>query len=284
MRVLPTVDGQNVVPPQDIETVAVTAATAAGKLLDSSRGDNAVVDRKPGLDSLVTRVDKACEELIFGLVSNAFPDHWVLGEEHGLRTTAAGHDGDRRETSELDTLWIVDPVDGTTNYVHGLPGSVVSIAVARRGVLVLGVVYDPSRDELFVARRGGGAYLNGRRISVSRELTLGDALVATGVPGTTRKARESNLRCVTRVGPVARSVRILGAAALHLAYVAAGRLSGFWELDLRPWDVAAGVLLVVEAGGRVTETTGAPYTLDVRDLMATNGAIHAELAEVLVTT
>lgn len=269
------VDGQ-----LGILRVAVTAAREAGRLLHDSRGA-AVVARKPGLDSLVTQVDKACEELIFGLVSAAFPGHWMLGEEHGLRR--AGHDGATADQSEMDTLWIVDPVDGTTNFVHGLPGSVVSIAVARGGKLSIGVVYDPSRDELFVARQGDGAYLNGERISVSREPTLGEALVATGVPGTTREARESNLRCVTRVGPRARSVRILGAAALHLAYVAAGRLSGFWELDLRPWDVAAGVLLVLEAGGQVTDTTGAAYTLEVRNLVATNGAIHSELAEVLVS-
>jgi len=267
------VDGQ-----LGMERVAVTAAMQAGKLFHGSRG-KAVVTRKPGLDSLVTQVDRACEELIFGLVSDAFPGHWMLGEEHGLRR--AGHDG-AATPSEMDTLWIVDPIDGTTNFVHGLPGSVVSIAVASKGELTLGVVYDPSRDELFVARQGGGAYLNGERISVSGELTLCEALVATGTPGTTREARESNLRCVTRVGPVARSVRILGAAALHLAYVAAGRLSGFWELDLRPWDVAAGVLLVREAGGQVTDTAGTPYTLEVRNLLATNGAIHSELAEVLV--
>lgn len=270
------VDGQ-----LSIERVAVAAAKEAGKLLHDSRGE-AVVARKPGLDSLVTQIDRACEDLIFGLVSAAFPGHWVLGEEHGLRL--AGHDGAVAAPSEMDTMWIVDPVDGTTNYVHGLPGSVVSIAVACRGELTFGVVYDPARDELFVARRDGGAYLNGERLSVSGELTLRDALVATGVPGTTREARESNLRCVLRVGCGARSVRILGAAALHLAYVAAGRLSGFWELDLRPWDVAAGVLLVLEAGGRVTDTTGVPYTLEVRNLMATNGAIHAELAEALVAT
>lgn len=279
MRLLPEVDSPNTALSRAIEPVAVTAATQAGKLFHSFRGE-AVIARKPGLDSLVTQVDKACEELIFTLVSEAFPGHWVLGEEHGLRR--AGHDGVELVPSKPDVLWIVDPVDGTTNFVHGLPGSVVSIAVALRGELALGVVYDPSRDELFVARQGGGAYLNGERISVSGDRKLCEALVATGMPGTTKEARESNIGCFMRVGRLARSVRILGAAALHLAYVAAGRLSGFWELDLRPWDVAAGALLVLEAGGQVTDTAGAPYTLEVRNLMATNGAIHAELAEALV--
>jgi myo-inositol-1(or 4)-monophosphatase len=175
----------------------------------------------------------------------------------------------------------VDPIDGTTNFVHGFPGCSVSIALAYRGEVIVGVIYDPLHDEMFTASKNQGAFLNGNPIQVSKEDSLAISLLATGFPGDKQWAREVNLRGMAALVPICRNIRAVGSAALHLAYVACGRLSGFWEIDLNAWDLAAGSLIVQEAGGNVTDTLGSEYALDVRHIAATNGKIHNELVRVL---
>lgn len=259
---------------------AVNMASKAGEYMQSKLGKAAEVRTKTTLHDLVTEVDKHTEKLIRNLIHTYFPEHAILGEE----SVEPGSEAARRalETiGEEEYVWIVDPIDGTTNFVHGMPFYSVSIALARRGDVIAGVVYDPSRNEMFVAERGKGAYVHGRRLSVSGEERLSDSLVATGFPTERERALPAALQSIAAVAPQVRNVRAAGSAALHLAYVAAGRLSGFWEANLNPWDLAAGMLLIEEAGGRVTAMNGAPYSLEVRDVAATNGRIHDALIELL---
>ena len=173
--------------------------------------------------------------------------------------------------------WIIDPLDGTVNFAHGFPMFCVSIAFEAAGVVEYGVVYDPLRDELFEARRGGGALANGRPLQVSRVDRLDAALVATGFPYDIRERLPETLARMGRVMGVSQGLRRAGSAALDLAYVAAGRLDGFWEENLKPWDTAAGVLLVAEAGGAVTTFTGTPYSLSSKNILASNGLLHRDL-------
>jgi myo-inositol-1(or 4)-monophosphatase len=219
---------------------------------------------------LVTEVDHACEALIVGTLRRERPDDAVLAEE--------GSGGDRADAS---WRWIVDPLDGTTNYAHGYPRFCVSIGVERAGERAVAVVYDPLLDEEYCAVRGAGATLNGRRIQVSERAALGEALVATGFAYDLRKSAEDNVDHFVAVVKRARALRRDGSAALDLAYVAAGRFDGFWELHLHPWDVAAGLLLVEEAGGRASDIAGAPAPRSGRECVASNGRIHEELLRVL---
>ncbi|GBF78556.1 putative inositol monophosphatase [Paenibacillus sp. 598K] len=228
----------------------------------------------------MTEVDKGSEKLIRSLILTHFPDHAFLGEE-GVQAGAAASRKALEEMREEEYLWIVDPIDGTTNFVHGFPFFVVSIALAYRGEVIVGVVYDPSRDELFVAEKGKGAYVHGARMEVSKEQQLSDSLIATGFPADQQTALPINLKGIQAIAPQVRNLRVAGSAALHLAYVAAGRLSGFWEIGLSSWDMAAGTLLVQESGGVVTDTEGAGYHLGVRNVVASNGAVHEELIAAL---
>ena len=230
---------------------------------------------------LVTVADRTVEKLIRGRLAEAFPDHGVYGEEG------------TRERLEAEFRWYVDPLDGTTNFAHGIPHFCVSLGLEQRqvqrqvqqpggqnpqedGTLVAGVIYAPMRDELFTAERGRGAWLNGRPIRVSRIPELAEALVATGFPS--RKRHESpNVHFYQEFTLRSHGVRRAGSAALDLAYVAAGRLDAFWEFILNPWDTAAGILLVIEAGGQVTGFSGDHFLLDSREILASNGLIHAEL-------
>jgi myo-inositol-1(or 4)-monophosphatase len=253
------------------------AAEAAGnvgallmEMLPEARETKQIRTKRNPAD-LVTRADRLAEELIVELLSERFPDHGILAEE-----------GSRRPGAEY--RWIIDPVDGTTNFAHGVPLFCVSIGLERQGQLIAGVVYHPALDELFWAERGAGAFLRhrgvDRPIRVSTVETVAGAVVATGLP---YDIRESGTNIVN-IGTLCRTaieVRILGAAALHLAYVAAGRLEAFWEPHLNPWDIAAGALLVEEAGGRVSHMNGSPFRLDVADVLATNGRIHDEMVSLL---
>ena len=258
-----------------ILAVAVSSAREAGGLIRAACG-SAKVDHTKAYDKdLVTVVDVACQSVIERAVAASFPAHTLLGEEAVAAGSAASTDALTAALSQSGGgsgwLWIADPLDGTTNFCHGLPLSVVSIAVAHRGVVRVAVVFDPYRDELFTATRGRGAHLNGAPLRVAATADLGAALFSVGfhsderVGATMMRGAAALLRRV-------RGVRNLGSAALHLAYVAAGRLSGFFELDLSSWDVSAGSLLVTEAGGRVADMRGGPYTLAVRDIWATCGA------------
>ncbi len=253
---------------QNYMEVAVRAARAAGELQRERLWSELHVEYK-GEINLVTEVDKACEELVVAMIREAFPDHDVLAEENDYTTTGAG------------CKWIIDPLDGTTNYAHGFPWFAVSIALEVRGEVQLGVIYHPMRDELFTAVKGKRAFLNGWPLHVSRREPLKNALLATGFPYDRTRDNENNFAHFEDFQMAARAVRRFGAAALDLAYVAAGRLDGYWECKLKPWDVAAGKLLVEEAGGRVTNHLGKEYSVYDHRIVASNSLIHDEMLGVL---
>jgi myo-inositol-1(or 4)-monophosphatase len=222
---------------------------------------------------LVTVADRTVEKLIKGRLSETFPDHGIYGEE-GTRERMSG-----------EFRWYVDPLDGTTNFAHGFPQFCVSLGLEQRpeglaadvdGTLVAGVIYDPMRDELFTTERGKGAWLNGRPVRASRTQELAEALIATGFPSRKRHMNP-NIHFYHEFTLRSHGVRRAGSAALDLAYVATGRLDAFWEFNLNPWDTAAGILLVTEAGGRVSDFAGGPFRLDSRETLASNGLIHDEL-------
>jgi myo-inositol-1(or 4)-monophosphatase len=264
-----------VVSGKSFTAVAVNTAAMAGEFIKSKLGDAKNINLKYSNHDLVTEVDKG-EQLIRKLILTHFPQHHFLGEE-GVE---AGPDASRQAIAEAvneEYLWIVDPIDGTTNFVHGFPFMSVSIALAHKGEVIVGVVYDPIHDELFVAEKGKGAYLKGRTMKVSVEDRLSDSLVATGFPADHLVSLPINMEGIVKIAPKVRNLRIAGSAALHLAYVAAGRLSGFWEIGLNCWDIAAGALLVTESGGTVTDTDGSTFTLATRNILATNGSVHEEL-------
>lgn len=257
---------------------ATAAAREAGALIRSRLGRFASLDIKASPADLVTDVDRASEELIAQRLLTAFPGSAMLGEE-GM--AEGGRRLDRNaDPAQVEWLWVCDPIDGTTNFVHGIPSCTVSLALAHYGEPVLGVIYEPSRDELFAAVRGAGATLNGEPIRVRPDQALGEALLATGFP-VRPEPRALNLAEVMRITPRVRNLRAMGSAALHLAYIAAGRLTGFWEHGLNPWDLAAGYVLVTEAGGRMTDLDGSPYTLATADFAASNGGIHDQFLAAL---
>ncbi|GIO13392.1 inositol monophosphatase [Cohnella xylanilytica] len=273
-------ENEQIIGSKSFTAVAVNCASKAGEWIKSRIGQFAEPDLKHSMHDLVTEVDKGSERLIRNLIGTHFPHHSFLGEE-GVEPGPEASARALEKVSDAEYLWIVDPIDGTTNYVHDFPFYSVSIALARKGQVIVGVVYDPSRDELFVAERGKGAYVHGKRMSISGEKALRQSLVATGFPADHTAALPANLKQIQAVAPQVRNVRVAGSAALHMAYVAAGRLSGFWEIGLNAWDLAAGSLLVEEAGGRVTDQSGEPYHLGVRNVAASNGWIHGELLEAL---
>ena len=251
--------------------VAEDAARRAGALLRGRVGTVRHIEYKQGPTDLVTEMDRRAEALVIQALRDAFPDDTILSEEAGhLPGTNA-----RR--------WVIDPLDGTTNYAHGVPIYAVSIGLEVDGRPALGVVYDPSRDECFVAARGAGATVNGEPMRVSRTASLDEAVVATGFAYTIREGRDTNLPEHGAVSLRCRAVREIGSAALSLASVAAGRFDGFWELRLGPWDVAAGRLLVEEAGGHVTDLVGGPLDPVAPAVVASNGRIHAEIIEALAS-
>ncbi|MEW6439762.1 MAG: inositol monophosphatase family protein [bacterium] len=248
--------------------LAVEAAREAAGIQMEALGKPHTIGFK-GETDLVTEVDRACESAIVRKIRSAFPDHGFLLEES------------RSAPADSPFLWIVDPLDGTTNYAHGFPHFCTSIALRHKGLTVAGVVLDPVRNELFTAVRGGGALLNGEAIRVSREGRLIRCLLATGFPKNIREARDANLRRFSRLIRQARSVRRSGSAALDLCYVAAGRIDGYWVLELAPWDAAAGLLVVSEAGGRATSFSGSSAASGRKGVVASNGRIHAQLLRLL---
>lgn len=260
--------------------VAINTASKAGEWIQSKLGDYQSLSTKYSSHDLVTEVDKGAEMMIRNLIHTHFPHHTILGEE-GVEPGPAASEQALRQMKDAEYLWIVDPLDGTTNFVHGFPFFSVSIALAHRGEVVTGVVYNPIHNELFVAEKGKGAYLKGRRIQVSSEEKLKDSLIATGLPADRERALPMNLAGIQALSSKVRNLRVAGSAALHLSYVAAGRLSGFWEIGLNSWDIAAGALIIQEAGGQVTDIHGKPYSLEVRDVAASNTRIHSELLEQL---
>jgi len=244
---------------------AISVARDAGALLRQKLTEPRTIAEKRPHD-LVTDADAASERLIVARIREAFPNASILGEEGG------------HYAGDADERWIVDPLDGTTNYAHGYPMFCVSIAYERAGVVEAGAIYAPQLDACFAAARGGGATLDGVPIRVSTLARVGESLVCTGfMPA----AYERNGRYFAAVSRVAQGVRRDGSAALDLAMVAAGRFDAFWERDLKPWDVAAGALIITEAGGRVTAMDGTPLALSAGSILASNGIVHAEIQALL---
>jgi myo-inositol-1(or 4)-monophosphatase len=249
---------------------AVEAALAAGRTQRRYFRRGLAVEKKGPVD-LVTVADREIEADFRRLIAARFPTHSVLGEEAGAPDPAGR------------VRWIIDPIDGTTNFAHGLALFSVSIALEVDGEMVLGVVYDPIAEELFTAERGEGARLNGARIGVSTASALGDALLCTGFPYQTVDGRARQVELFGAFLRVSRAVRRLGSAALDLCYVAAGRFDGFWEEHLHAWDIAAGALIAREAGARVTNYAGADVDLAAGEIVASNGRIHDAMLQVLRT-
>ena len=254
----------------NLEQICVAAAQAGAKVLRELYGQPRDIHLKGRID-LVTDADKASEETVLRKLDEMAPGVAVLAEESGVH-------------GKGDLRFIVDPLDGTTNYAHGLPLFCCTVAAQEKDRVVAGATVDPMRDELFHASRGNGAWLGGRRLHVTRAKELEVALVCTGFPYRDRERLPHMLAAFARFTEIARGSRRLGSAALDLAYVAAGRLDGFWELGLAPWDVAAGQLLVEEAGGVVTRFDGSPHRLDGREIAAAGPDLHAAILAVLAAT
>ncbi len=248
--------------------VAKAAAVKAGRLLRDRLYESRDVTYK-GEINLVTEMDRVSERTVVETILEAFPDHGVLAEEEARIKNSSGF------------LWIIDPLDGTTNYAHGYPSFSVSIGLESTDGVIVGVVYDPMRDELFSAARGQGAFLNGKSIEVSRNEVLIRSLLATGFPYDRAVSKENNLNYFNALIMASQEVRRSGSASLDLCAVAAGRLDGYWELKLQPWDVAAGSLIVQEAGGTVSDFTGIRFGIRDKELVASNGRIHDLMLDIL---
>ncbi len=251
-------------------TIATRAARAAGDIIlrNIDKLDRLKVETKAQND-FVSQVDLKAEEVIIEALRTAYPDHGILAEENG------------RFNEDSDTQWIIDPLDGTTNFLHGFPQFAVSIAMQRKGRLEIAVVYDPVKNELFTAAKGEGAQLNDRRIRVTGQKGLQGSLIGTGFPFKHPQHLDCYLETFKAVHPHAAGIRRAGSAALDLAYVAAGRLDGFWELGLSPWDMAAGVLLVREAGGIVTDFSGDGKYLETGNVVAAASKVYQPLYEAI---
>jgi myo-inositol-1(or 4)-monophosphatase len=253
----------------DLMTVAVQAAREAGQILLDLTRVGFTVEYK-NVVNLVTDADRASEDCIVASLRRAFPNHRFLAEEGGKLASSAS-----------SYQWIIDPLDGTTNFAHGFPFYSVSIGLEYPGACIVGVVLDPVRNELFTAEIGSGAYLNGQRIRVSKVKELDQALLVTGFAYDIRDNPNNNLEHFSRVSLKVQGVRRTGSAALDLCYVAAGRLDGFWEVELSPWDMAAGFVILQEAGGRITSFQPDTFSIYGKELVATNGLIHDELLALL---
>jgi len=249
---------------------AVQAVIKAGDMQMAGM-DHLHVEKKGTID-LVTQIDRDVERMFRALIAERFADHAVLAEEFEKG-------GDRQNEAEF--CWVFDPVDGTTNYAHGLPIFCCACSLERRGQPVVAAIYDPSRRELFTAERGVGAWLNGRPLHVSSAESLIDSLLCTGFPYTVQTEGDYMLGLFGDFIRRARAVRRLGSAAIDLAYVAAGRFDGFWEVRLNPWDISAGALIIEEAGGRVSTLAGEPFNSRLGEVIASNGRIHDQMVETI---
>jgi len=249
---------------------AVEAVTKAGAM-QLAGADHLRIEKKGAID-LVTQIDREVEQMFRALIARRFPDHAVLAEEFEAR-------GDRQ--NEAEYCWVFDPVDGTTNYAHGLPIFCSACSLEQHGRPIVGAIYDPSRRELFTAERGLGAWLNGVPLRVSSADTLIDSLLCTGFPYSVQSDSGYLMGLFDDFLRRARAVRRLGSAAIDLAYVAAGRFDGFWEVRLNPWDISAGALIIEEAGGQVSTLAGAPFDSRRGEIVASNGRIHTQLVDVI---
>ncbi len=249
-------------------TIAEQACRQAGAIQREGLNSEKNVEFK-GAINLVTDIDKACEKAIVELLHSNFPDHDILAEE------GTG----KRKDSEYK--WVIDPLDGTTNYAHGYPLFCTSIALEHKGEVIAGAVYEPNRDEMFLAEKGKGATLNGKKIEVSKTEELDKAMLATGFAYNIRETKINNLDHFSKILFQCQAIRRDGVAAIDLCYVACGYYDGFWELNLFPWDVAAGMLMIQEAGGLVTDFHGRPFHIYSKEILATNRHIHTAMAQSL---
>jgi myo-inositol-1(or 4)-monophosphatase len=249
---------------------AIEAVVRAGDLQIAKFGTDVRVEKKGSID-LVTEVDLEVERMFRAMIAERFPDHDVLAEEMGGGGRGASH------------CWVFDPLDGTTNFAHGVPIFCASLALEIDGEAVIGAVYDPNRRELFTAEKGVGSWLNGSRLQVSTNATVLDAMLVTGFPYNVHEDAEAFVKVFGRALKQARAIRRLGSAAIDLSWVAAGRMDGFWEASLKPWDTRAAALILEEAGGRVTSMSGGPWDSRAGDILATNGLIHDEVLSILAT-
>ena len=247
--------------------VATRAALKAGKYIEKSLGKVKSVHYK-GEINVVTNVDKKAEKIIVHAIKKAYPSHNFLAEENSY------------PRKKSDFTWVIDPLDGTTNFLHGFPVFCVSVALAFKNKVIAGAIYDPIRNELFYAEKGMGAFLNGKKISVSNVKKLKKSLLATGFAYDVRKEADNNIDNFARFLKKAQAVRRAGSAAIDLCYVACGRFDGFWERGLHPWDIAAASLMVNEAGGKITGFTGSKFSIFDKEILASNSKIHSQMTKV----
>ena len=253
----------------ELKEVLLTATQEAGKIIQQYFNGTFKIDHKEGINNLVTEVDKLSESKIIEVIRSRYPSHSIISEEAG----------ELMKQSEYQ--WIIDPIDGTVNFAHGIPICCVSIGLIFEGKIVLGAVYNPVMNELFVAERGKGATLNGQPISVSVKSDFSTAFLVTGFPYNWPDGPEHPIRVFERLILEGLPVRRLGSAAIDLCWVACGRFDGFWEYNLNAWDVAAGYLIVEEAGGKITDFDGNPYNIFDKQTLATNGLIHEKMLSVI---
>ena len=250
-------------------SIAVKAARRAGSLINRATQDlDLITVERKGVSDYVSEVDRMAEKAIVETLLEAYPEHAILAEEGGAQ-------------GQSDYLWIIDPLDGTTNFLHGFPQFAVSIGLQIKGVLNLAVIYDPTRNELFTATRGNGAHLNDRRLRVSKQTRLQESLIGTGFPYRDFTYMDDYLKMFRELLPKTAGLRRPGCASLDLAYVAAGRYDGFWEAGLKPWDIAAGVLLIQEAGGLVTDFDGGENYMATGNVVGGNPKVFSQLLQVI---
>lgn len=250
--------------------IAKEACLIAGKILLENLGKlNPSQIETKSKNNYVTYADKLSEETIIKIIKSAYPDHAIIAEESG----------DDHKNS--DYKWFIDPLDGTTNYIHGVPFFCISIALEYKGEIIIGVIYDPVRNEMFYAEKGKGAFLNSERIYVSKKNDISASVITVGFPYKSYHNIEHYINTLTKIAGRCSNIRKVGSSAIDLAYVAAGRFDGYWELDLAPWDIAAGIILIQEAGGIVTDTEGDNKFMKTGNTVASNKKIHSQLLQIL---
>lgn len=254
---------------EQFEKIIKEAAKEAGKLIKEKFGTHFSISHKDRINNLVTEVDKQSEQLIRSIINKNFPEHGIIGEEYEIKETKSRY------------KWVIDPIDGTTNFAHGVPICCVSIAFLDGDETMLGVVYNPMMDEFFFAKKGEGAYLNNQPISVSENAEFKKAFLVTGFPYHFDREQKDITQIFTKLVSQGLPIRRLGAAAIDLCWVACGRFDGFWEYKLQPWDVAAGYLMVEEAGGKLSNFKGEKSSIWDAETLATNGKIHDALLAIL---
>lgn len=250
---------------EQLRDVLMEAVRAGGAMIEQYFNGAFKIDNKTTINDLVTEVDKHAETAIINVIKNYYPEHSIISEEAGKLIQDSDYD------------WIIDPIDGTVNFAHAIPICCVSIGIRYRGQIILGTVYNPILKELFFAEKGKGAYLNDKKISVSDKLDFKTACLVTGFPYKWPKTYEHPIKVFERFIMEGLPVRRLGSAAIDLCWVACGRFDGFWEYNLNPWDIAAGYLIVEEAGGKITNFDGDPYDVEDKETLATNGHIHEDM-------